>query len=393
MDSAIERPLFADTRPAIRVLLVEDSVDDALRARDFLSAAVPAVSWVQTVAQACALLQTEPIDCVLLDLTLPDTAGFEGLERLQECANDVAIVVLTGDGDAARGIAAVAAGAQDFLIKGQVDAPLLTRAVLYAAERKRTESSLRQLRWARTRAEENIRLQRGLLPVPLLRDAPISVVTRYRPGRAQAQLGGDFFDVVETADGRIWAMIGDVSGHGPDEAALGVCLRVGWRTLVLAGLDPAAVLPAVQRLLVHERHHDEVFASVLMLVLEPDAARGRAFVAGHPSPIVLRSGRAELLPVGGGPALGIVDDVAWTGHPVELGAAWSLLCFTDGLIEGYAGAPARLGDDGLLELLAKHQPAFAEPSELLDAVIEEVVTRNGGPLVDDVAVVHLRRHN
>ena len=390
MDSAIERPVLPDVHSAVRVLLVEDDPGDAVLAREYLSDAVPEVSWVQTVTDACALLARERFDCVVLDLNLPDTIGFTGLERVQQCAPDVAIVVLTGDGDGARGIGAVAAGAQDYLVKGQVDAPLLARAVLYAAERKRTESSLRELRWAHVRQEENARLQRGLLPVPLLDDAPVSVVTRYRPGREQAQLGGDFFDVVQTGDGRTWIVIGDVSGHGPDEAALGVCLRVGWRTLVLAGLDPAGVLPAVQRLLVHERHHEEIFASVLMVILEPDAAGGQIFVAGHPAPIVLRDGKVELLPVSSGTALGIVEYISWSGQEVELGDAWSLLCFTDGLIEGYADPPARLGDDGLIELIAKHHTA-TDPSCLVDAVIEDVVERNGGPLVDDVAVVHLRR--
>ncbi len=379
--------------PVLQVLLVEDDPADALLAQEYLDGSIPAIDWVRSVADACAFLRRVRVDCVLLDLNLPDTFGFEGLDRVQASAPDVAVIVLTGDDDGKRGIGAVSRGAQDFLVKNQVDGPLLTRAIRYAAERKRTESSLRELRAAAIRQEENTRLQRGLLPVPLLGESPVSVVTRYRPGRAQAQLGGDFYDVVQMGDGRVWVLLGDVCGHGPDEAALGVCLRVGWRSVVLAELDAAAVLPAVQLLLVHERHHDEVFASVCMIVIEPDATRATVYLAGHPAPLITRDGKISELDVEGGIAIGILDDANWVGVDVELGDAWSLLCFTDGLIEGFADPPARLGEQGLIELLSAQvaDGRDADIDAMLDTVIDDVTARNGGPLVDDLAIVHLRR--
>ncbi len=97
------------------------------------------------------------------------------------------------------------------------------------SQRRQTQVTECQLREERLLAAENSRLERGLLPRPLLRTDFVSCASHYRPGRARAVLGGDFFDVVETADGRIRAVIGDVMGHGPDEAALGVHLRVAWR--------------------------------------------------------------------------------------------------------------------------------------------------------------------
>ena len=110
-------------------------------------------------------------------------------------------------------------------------------------------------------AEENARLERGLLPTPLLRTGELEVVARYRPGRAQALLGGDFYDVVETADGTVHAVIGDVCGHGAAEAALGVCLRVAWRSLVLAGMTRAPDNRLVEQMLVAEREGDHIFAT------------------------------------------------------------------------------------------------------------------------------------
>ena len=80
----------------------------------------------------------------------------------------------------------------------------------------------------------------GCCPKPLLRDDFVAGPAYYRPGRNLAVLGGDFYDVVEMPDGRVRAVIGDVMGHGPDEAALGVHLRVAWRSLVLADVPGRA---------------------------------------------------------------------------------------------------------------------------------------------------------
>src|SRR3954470_9285312 len=219
---------------ALQVLLVEDDDGDALLFEELLGDAdlEAVVVRERTVAAAEARLAGE-VACVVLDLGLPDADGLAALHRLREAAPDVPMLVLTGLSDGARGLEAVAAGAQDYLVKGRVDGELLARSIRYAVERQRAEVVQAQLRAANITAEENARLERGLLPRPLLSDERIAVHTGYRPGRERALLGGDFYDVVEAPDGTLHAVIGDVCGHDPDAAALGVCLRIAWRTLVL----------------------------------------------------------------------------------------------------------------------------------------------------------------
>ncbi len=97
---------------------------------------------------------------------------------------------MTGLAEEQAGLTAVAEGAQDYLVKGVVDAELLTRSVRYAIERKRAEHAAAALQASEQRSRENARLERGLLPVPLLRSDSIDVVTRYRTGRAGGSAGG-----------------------------------------------------------------------------------------------------------------------------------------------------------------------------------------------------------
>jgi CheY-like chemotaxis protein len=174
------------------VLLVEDDHGDAFLVSELLreEAAPVELHRAQSLHEGLARLGQEAFDCVLLDLGLPDASGLAALERLREAAPHVAHLVLTGDRDDQRGIEAVAAGAQDYLVKGSVDGDGLRRAILYAVERRQADSVRQRLRAAEILAEEATRLERGLLPVPILNDAALLVGTGYRPGRERTLLGG-----------------------------------------------------------------------------------------------------------------------------------------------------------------------------------------------------------
>ncbi len=482
-----------------KLLVIESDVSDAQLIEELVAASGTPVElfWAHGLEQAAAQLaapatgrrgRNRPADfnCVLLDLAAPHPARpggsepvpdpLDGLRDLLRRAPRTAVVVLTDAADAQLGAAAVAAGAQDFLIKNETDGPLLARALRYAVERKRADESQRRLVEAELRGQENARLQRHLLPTPLLDGADLSFTRRYRPGRRRALLGGDFYDAVRTDDGTVHVVIGDVCGHGPDEAALGVALRIAWRTLVFAGLTGQALLTTLQHVLEHERRSDEIFATLCMLVIapsetpdrttathgratgdgrrgngageaagagasaapappslsvvpqlpagpavgpvsagrvsavaklsavpQPPAARGpelaELYLAGHPAPLLLSPNeRPAVLPAEEtGPALGLLscDDpgASWPPYRLELPPGWSLLLYTDGLIEGRIGAGSRrLGQDGLVGLIGDHQSHGLSRGRLVDSAIAEVEELNGGALTDDVAVLLLERN-
>jgi serine phosphatase RsbU (regulator of sigma subunit) len=371
-----------------QVLLVEDDPGDALLVKEMLAdAAMPfELTWARSLREA-EERSTIDFSCVLLDLGLPDAQGLSGLERVLELARRSAVVVLTGFADEHRGIQAVAAGAQDYLVKSEVDSRLLSRSIRYAVERRRADESLRRLYQAEVLAAENARLERGLLPSPLVSDTRIRIATRYRPGRAQALLGGDFYDVVQTPDGALHAIIGDISGHGPDEAALGVCLRIAWRSIVLAGIAPDRVLAAVEALMVSERASPEIFATACMLTIDPDRRSAAVRMAGHPPPLLLTSAPRSVPESPAGPALGILPGNPTPAVHLPLGPRWRLMLYTDGLIEGRIGVgSARLGVPGLIDLVRRGGEIGAG---LLDMLLEAAEDMNGGPLADDVAIMLL----
>jgi two-component system cell cycle sensor histidine kinase/response regulator CckA len=124
----------------LRLLLVEDSADDRRLIRAALEPAGFAVEAVDRLAAAVERCAEQPFDAVLLDLSLPDSEGFDTLAQLKPAANTPAIVILTGRDDQAPALAAVRAGAEEYVVKGEAATPLLARLIRHAVERRRARA-------------------------------------------------------------------------------------------------------------------------------------------------------------------------------------------------------------------------------------------------------------
>lgn len=393
---AISIPATADiTAPqSLSLLLVEDDRGDALQVQNLIADALTGsqVHWAPNLAEAERQLAAARPDCVLLDMNLPDAHEMSALSRLTDLDGTIPIVVLTELSDEHFAISAVAGGAQDYLVKGRVEPDMLRRAVLYSIERKRGALAVVDLHASRRRAQDNARLERALLPSPLLLDHPgVEIVARYHSSRENALLGGDFYDFVQTPDRTVHMVIGDVAGHGPDEAALGVALRIAWRALTFAGLRGTDRMRELNRILIAERAGAGIFATVMSLAIPPTGPMISAVRAGHPGMLLHRDGTVQWVVPPGAPALG-VHDGDWPTDRVELPAGVGLVLLTDGLFEGHAGSDnERLGEDGLLELA--RSVADRPGAEFVDALIDgaaELAQERGG-LTDDIAVVRVER--
>ena len=129
----------------INIMLVEDNPGDARLIGELLKDVRGGryqLDHVGRLSEGAEHIKRGPVDVVLLDLGLPDCSGLDGLTAVKGFADQVPIVVLTGLDDEAVAVAAVKTGAQDYLVKGQVDGNLLWRSIRYAIERKQLEQKL-----------------------------------------------------------------------------------------------------------------------------------------------------------------------------------------------------------------------------------------------------------
>ncbi len=124
----------------IRALLVEDNPGDARLIREMLRSSEVELVHADRLASGLQVLKQEGLDVVLLDLSLPDSQGFETFQAAHAAAPTMPVVVLSGLDDQDLALHAVQEGAQDYLVKGQVDGGTIIRAMRYAIERQRLEA-------------------------------------------------------------------------------------------------------------------------------------------------------------------------------------------------------------------------------------------------------------
>ncbi len=239
-------------------------------------------------------------------------------------------------------------------------------------------------------AELSGSLQAGLLP-RLAAPPGMTVRSRYKPGEERLLLGGDFLDVAITPAGNVGFCIGDVSGHGAVPAAVGTSLRAGWRALALTGDDPTAWLRGCAQVLATSGPPAELFVTMTTGFVSADHRRIALLSAGHPLPVLLAGGETRTLVADTCPPLGLFSEDQ-LGHPryFDLADDWTLLMFTDGLFEGHVrvGAPERLGVERIEQWCAGRGDRPVDEAGL-DDLLAFVENANGGPIVDDIAVLVL----
>ncbi|WP_223837514.1 SpoIIE family protein phosphatase [Streptomyces venezuelae] len=227
-------------------------------------------------------------------------------------------------------------------------------------------------------------LQAALLPHRLPVVDHVETLGRYLPGTEGMDIGGDWYDVIETGTlpGRSIALvIGDVQGHGVAAASTMGQLRSAVRAFALSGQSPQDVVSGTNRLLIDLDPGQ--FASCCYVLLDPATGTARAVRAGHPQPLLRHpDGRTEVLDLPGGVVLGIDSEAQYpvTEFLLEPGAV--LAFYTDGLVE-QPGADIDVGVERLRATLAE-----AGSGDL--AATADLLVREAGEAVDrpdDVALL------
>ena len=263
--------------------------------------------------------------------------------------------MLTGLDDEQRGIEAVAAGAQDYLVKGQIDGQGLARAVRYAVERRRADEARQQLEVARLHAEENARLERGLLPAPLVSDPELLLsralpprpparaarrrLLRRGPGRRRHRARRDRRRLAGTARTR--------------RRSASACGSPGARWCSAAA-SPTSCCRRCSSCTSTSATSSWMFTTLCMVTIAARPAQRPIRLAGPPAAAAVAGDGIEPLDDRRGrpAARRASTDARWPPREHELPEQWSLLLYTDGLIEGRTGVgAARLGGEGLVAMV------------------------------------------
>ena len=146
---------------SINILHFEDNQGDAVLIGDILAEVKDVnfrIQHADRLSHGLQQLADRHTDIILLDLNLPDSRGFATFEKVKEAAGNVPILIMSGMADKGLALKAVQKGAQDYLLKGRVEADLLTRAIRYGIERQKLLTELQQ-------ALEQIKTLEGFLPI------------------------------------------------------------------------------------------------------------------------------------------------------------------------------------------------------------------------------------
>ena len=224
-------------------------------------------------------------------------------------------------------------------------------------------------------------LQRALLPQRLPVVAGVRLDACYVPAYSGADVGGDWYDVFSISDRLLGVSVGDVAGHGLRAATIMGQARQALRTASYVDNDPATALEHVNRLFC--RSESSVLLTAFFATLDLSDGRMRYALAGHPPPMMVRTGGEVESLAGRGLMLGIEHRAVFETHEVVLDEGSAIVLFTDGLVETSRDYLA-----GREELRQAIEAEYRDASQnIAQAIVKRVVA--GRSARDDIALLFL----
>ena len=235
--------------------------------------------------------------------------------------------------------------------------------------------SLESLRNYTEEHELALELQRSFLPTRLPAVEGVDLAVRYVPASVHAEIGGDFYEAIETEHGLLLA-IGDVVGHSLEAAIVMGEVRHALRAYAIEGHPPETVLELLDTVLTRGRV-ELVTVTLCLVLVEPDRRRLRIANAGHIPPLLISQGTARFVPEHG-QLLGL-GAARYKATSVELTAATRLVLCTDGLVE--------VRRTQLTVSLAAFEAAVRTGPDDLDALCDQLLGLFGKDKDDDIALL------
>ena len=373
----------------MRILLAEDSA----ASRFLLQRAVEELGHECVMAedglQAWELYRAGGIEVVISDWIMPGLDGDELCRRIRadEDGPYTYFVMLTSLEDKEHVLRGMQAGVDDYLTKpldrNDLSARLIAASRVTALHRQVVE----QQRELENEVAMAAGIQMGLLPTepPSMRDTDLAGLCL-----PAANVGGDYYDLIETNDGRLVLLIADVAGHSIGSALLMAMARSVLRREVAEGASPGAVLGATNYAMFGDLVNAGLFITMFCAVYDPADARLTYANAGHNPPVLARASGDTVELDADGAAIGFLEDVDFEELDVTLEPGDCLLLYTDGVNEAVDPADQQFGEERLAETVSALAPAGA--AAVVDGIVNALNDfTGGGHQRDDITLVVLRR--
>lgn len=368
MDTTETRAAVARVPPPSTILVVDDSTVNLqllVRALDGSGHRILAATNGRMALEIARLARP---DLMLLDIMMPELDGLEVCRAIKGDpeTSEIGIIFLSALGDESDVVAGLGLGAVDYIAK-----PIRAEEVLARVANHLSRQYLeRELKQSRERLDHELAtaglMQQRILPPSLPSHRSIQFSAYYRTSR---HAGGDYYDVLTLGPERFAIIVADVAGHGAPAAIVMAMIRAVLHTYPDMAEDPPTVLHYINR---HFRYlwDTEMFATAVFAVVDADRRTVRLSSAGHPQPLLIRSGHVEALRVQNGIALlfGELGDMPCTEQSLESGDR--VLFYTDGTTDRRAPDGSMYELDRMISALGPL--GTLSPADLVDQLIADL---------------------
>ncbi len=326
------------TESSYKILVVDDEPDlEPLmrqRLRRSIRDGLYEFVFARNGVEALEKLNDDPgIDMVLSDINMPRMDGLTLLGQVAELNPNIRSVIISAYGDMKNIRTAMNRGAFDFVTKPIDFEDLqvtIARTLKHIAEWKGALASRDQLVALQNELDVASNMQQSILPSDFPNSSDYQIHGNMKPAK---NVGGDFFDVMALAEGRVGLAIADVSGKGVPAALFMMSSRTLLKGSSLRYPDPGLVLREVNDLL-NEDNDAAMFVTLLYGVYDPATGEFTYASGGHNAPLLVHpDGSSELLSLTGGIALGLAPGLDYDHASVTLAPGDMIFLYTDGVTE------------------------------------------------------------
>lgn len=312
----------------------------------------------------------ERIDMVLSDINMPQMDGLTLLSQLPEVDPNLRAVIVSAYGDMRNIRTAMNRGAFDFVTK-PIDFEDLRLTI------QRTKNHLAEWRTALASRDQLVSIKRELkiagetqqsiLPTSFPQNENYDIHANMVPAR---EVGGDMYDVLEISDGKVFAVVADVTGKGVPAALMMMAVRMAFKGCITSSGDLGAALAATNELLT-EDSPEEMFITMIALIYDPESGDCSYASAGHHAPLLVKTdGSTQEVRLSAGIALGVFPGFTYENQKITLKPGESLLLYSDGVTEAMTNEREEFGIERLSNVFGNLESANAKSytDRVFDAV-------------------------